>query len=258
MSVIININDLSLSFPKKNGELNVLDKINLSIKENEFISILGPSGCGKTTLLKLIGGIPPTNSKITGKILIKNETPINYKDNGKIGFAFQNPILLNWLKVFDNVKLPLKLLNKPNQVEKVLSTLETVGMKNFSESYPSELSGGMKQRVNLARTLVHNPSLLLLDEPFGSLDEISRLQLNYELSKIIKSGNYTTILVTHSIREALILSDRIIILTNRPGKIYKEYVPKSSGEKIIGFETTSEFNQELKELTKLFLSVNNE
>jgi len=254
----ININNLSLSFNTKDGHLKVLDDITLSIKRNEFVSILGPSGCGKTTLLKVIGGIEPSHSDIEGEVIINNLSPKSFKEDGQVGFAFQNPVLLDWLTVANNVRLPLKLLSIPNNETTINNSLTNVGMADFKNAYPSELSGGMKQRVNLARTLVHNPKLLLLDEPFGSLDEISRLQLNYELSSIVKSGDYTTLLVTHSLREALILSDRIIILSNRPGRVYEEYIPKQNGNKSIGYETSLAFNEELQVLTKKFLSIAND
>lgn len=254
----INIENLSLSFLNKEGKLDVLNDISLSIERNEFISILGPSGCGKTTLLKVIGGIEPNHSELKGTVTINNSSPKDFKANGQVGFAFQNPVLLEWLTVADNVKLPLKLLSIPNTEETITKSLNTVGMADFRNAYPSELSGGMKQRVNMARTLVHNPKLLLLDEPFGSLDEVSRLQLNYELRKIVKSGDYTTLLVTHSLREALILSDRIFILSNRPGKVYDVYMPKKKEDKSIGYETSIKFNEELKALTDKFLDVAND
>jgi len=254
----INIENLSLSFLNKEGKLDVLDDLNLSIKRNEFISILGPSGCGKTTLLKVIGGIEPNHSEFTGTVSVNNLSPKAFKENGQVGFAFQNPVLLEWLTVADNVKLPLKLLSIPNAEETITEALDTIGMSDFRSAYPSELSGGMKQRVNMARTLVHNPKLLLLDEPFGSLDEVSRLQLNYELRKIVKSGNYTTLLVTHSLREALILSDRIFILSNRPGSVYDVYVPNQQEDKSIGYETSIKFNEELKVLTDKFLAIAND
>lgn len=257
-SSYINIKNFSLSFNNRDGILDVLDNIFLSIKRNEFISILGPSGCGKTTLLKVIGGIEPAHSKITGQVEIDKLMPKSYKENGQVGFAFQNPVLLDWLTVADNVRLPLKLLSIPNAEETITKSLNTVNMVEFRNAYPSELSGGMKQRVNVARTLVHNPKLLLLDEPFGSLDEVSRLQLNYELSKIVKSGDYTTLLVTHSLREALILSDRIFILSNRPGSLYDVYLPKQNSDKSIGYETSIAFNEELKVLTNIFLSAAND
>ncbi len=255
----IQINNLSLSFGDKTNELRILDNINLRIYDSETLVILGPSGCGKSTLLKLIGGIT-LEAKTSGEVQINKKSPSIFKKDGKIGFAFQNPVLLRWRNVFENVILPLELKRFPTENDKIktLDTLKITGIAEFRNAYPNELSGGMKQRVNLARTIVHNPELLLLDEPFASLDELSRLKLNFELREIIKTHNYTTILITHSLREAILLGDRIIVLTHRPARLYKVFIPQLNQRIKAGIETTTEFNYELKRLTDLFLELEND
>jgi len=183
----VHINELSLSFGDKTNDLKVLNNITLNIPTSETLVILGPSGCGKSTLLKLIGGIN-LDAKISGIIKIDDKKPDDFKKDGKVGFAFQNPVMLRWRNVYENVILPLELKGILTEKDKIktIETLKITGIEDFKNAFPNELSGGMKQRVNLARTIVHNPELLLLDEPFGSLDELSRLKLNYELREIIK------------------------------------------------------------------------
>lgn len=249
----IDINNLSLSFGKKTNELQVLNNINLNVSKSETIVIIGPSGCGKSTLLKLIGGLN-LNANISGTITINDKLPFDFKQKGRVGFAFQNPVLLRWRNVFENVLLPLELRETITYIEKelVINALTLTGIEDFRNAFPNELSGGMKQRVNLARTIVHNPELLLLDEPFGSLDELSRLKLNFELKEIIRSHSYTTILITHSLREALLLGDRILLLTHRPARLYNTFIPKLEGEVKAGIETSTSFNKELKHLTDIF------
>jgi len=252
----IRIEDLSLSFFHNSYELKVIDKISFEVFENETIAVLGPSGCGKSTLLKLIGGLN-LDAIQSGNISIDQESPICYRKKGKTGFAFQNPVLLKWRNVFDNVMLPLELKNidSENSNKKVYEVLRLTGLKEFAFVYPNELSGGMKQRVNLARTIVHDPDLLLLDEPFGSLDEISRLKLNFILRRLLRMRKYTAIMVTHSLREALLISDRIILLTNRPSNVFYQFKPKLKNEVYPGIETSIEFNIELERLTHYFLKL---
>lgn len=255
-SNLIEIKNLTLAFNVDRNSLQVLNSISLNISNNETVVILGPSGCGKSTLLKLIGGLK-LNAEISGTISIDGKSPYNFKKNGNVGFAFQNPVLLRWRNVFENVLLPLELKGNitSNEKNQVIDALSRTGIIDFQNSFPNELSGGMKQRVNLARTIVHNPKLLLLDEPFGSLDELSRLKLNYELRGIIKSNSYSTILITHSLREALLIGDTIIILTHRPASIHKVFSNPLTEDIVPGIETSANFNKELKSLTEIFLEL---
>lgn len=203
------------------SSLHVLDEISFDINKEEFVSIIGPSGCGKTTLLKIISGlVKPTK----GEIIIK-ENPVEIAlKRREFGLVFQNPVLLPWRNALRNVELPLEILNYKTSRNPPKKLLEVVGLKGFEKFYPKELSGGMQQRVAIARALTFEPSILLMDEPFGALDEITRDKMNLELLRIWreeKSITSTVIFVTHSIPEAVFLSDRIIVLSERPAIVEK-------------------------------------
>jgi NitT/TauT family transport system ATP-binding protein len=217
MESIVKIRGLTKYFNK----LHVLDKISLDVKRGEFISIIGSSGCGKTTLLKIIGGLlRPTE----GEVKINACTPETALKRKEISFVFQNPVLFPWRNVIKNVELPLEILNYKDSRELPKRLLKIVGLEEFENFYPKELSGGMQSRVAIARALAFEPSILLMDEPFGALDEITRDKMNLELLRILKEERTiisTTIFVTHSISEAVFLSDRIIILSQRPAKVEK-------------------------------------
>ncbi len=216
MNKIIKVNDLS----KYYHQLQVLDTICFDVLEGEFISIIGPSGCGKTTLLKIMGGlIIPT----TGEAVIRDNQATLALERREIGFVFQNPNLLPWRNTLKNVELPSEIIGKNSlHLNKPRQLLELVGLKGFENAYPKELSGGMQQRVAIARTLAFKPSILLLDEPFGSLDEITRNKMNLELLRIWKEEKTelsAIVFVTHSIPESVFLSDKVIVLSKRPAKI---------------------------------------
>jgi len=211
---MIEIKNLRKEWKKGDVNLVAIDDISLSINKGEIISIIGPSGCGKTTLLKLITGLlNPTD----GSISIKEDFG-RRKSLKKLSIVFQNPVLLAWRNVKDNVKLPNEL-NNAEENNNVQERIDLVGLNGFEKHYPNELSGGMQQRVSIARALVLNPCLLLMDEPFGSLDEINRNKLNLELLKIWHQLKPTIIFVTHSIYEAVFLSDRVVVLSERPAKV---------------------------------------
>lgn len=220
----VSLTNVSLSFINGNNSLPVLKDISLEISAGSFITVVGPSGCGKTTLLKLIGGLLNKNDKqisLKGDILVGGMEPIQAKSSRIFGFAFQNPVLLPWRTVYSNVKLPLEIVghSNPQDGKKITNLLELMGILAFSDSYPKQLSGGMQQRVNIARSLVHNPSILLMDEPFGSLDELTRERLNCALLNIHKVKKPTVVFITHSLTEAAFLANKIVVLTNRPSKI---------------------------------------
>ena len=214
----------TLSFEFADTDTRVLEKIDLKVKPHEFISIIGPSGCGKTTVLKLLSDlIDVDGNKLSGKIKIFNSDPKNARQRNMIGFAFQDAVLLPWRNVKDNLNLPSELINKSNSdFWDADDLLNKLGLLDFKDAYPNELSGGMKQRLAIARTLIFQPSILLMDEPFGSLDASTREELNIELLKIWRLTNATVIFVTHSISEAIFLSDRVITLTKRPAQILHE------------------------------------
>lgn len=198
------------SLSKSFSDHKVLNNITFSLKKDEFISLVGKSGIGKTTLLKMIIGLTPPDR---GRI---EYNPILKVSAGLIGYVFQKPTLLPWRTAYDNVKLPLELLGRKIISEKIIGLIHLVGLKGFEKSYPHELSGGMQQRLSIARALIVEPKVLLMDEPFSALDEITRFTLSLELLRIWKSKNTSIssiIYVTHSIPEAVFLSDKILVLS---------------------------------------------
>ena len=216
----INIKDISHKYSNEDEDLLVLKDLSFSVGKDKFVSIVGPSGCGKSTLTKLIAGL---SIPYKGKIFISG-TPVD-SPRKSIGMAFQNPVLLEWRTTVDNICLPLEIvcpqMTRVQKIERATELLEMVGLKDFSQSRPSQLSGGMKQRVSLCRSLVHRPEILILDEPFGALDAFTREGLWRTLKVLKTSENFTCILITHDLREAIYLSDEVVILTDRPGTVKK-------------------------------------
>jgi NitT/TauT family transport system ATP-binding protein len=200
--------------------VTALGPLDLDIGKGEFVSLLGPSGCGKSTALRLIAGlVAPSSGELTVAHVSGEERP-----DRAIGFVFQEPTLMPWTSVRENVRLPLKLARLPaSETDKrVAAALERVGLSDFADSYPRELSGGMKMRVSLARALVTDPEILLLDEPFAALDEITRFRLNNDLLALWRDLKKTVLFVTHSVFESVYLSQRVIVMTARPGRISSE------------------------------------
>ena len=201
------------------GSTTVLEHIDLTIAKGEFVSLIGPSGCGKSTLLKLISGLTAATD---GSIQVDGMTPVNARET--ISYIFQDATLLPWRTVTSNVGLGLELERVSREVrkQKVQSLLDLVGLAHVARSYPRQLSGGMKMRVSVARALATRPRLLLLDEPFGALDEMTRDRLNEELLRLKTEQNWTAVFVTHSVAEAVFLSTRVIVLAPSPGRIAQE------------------------------------
>ncbi len=214
----VKCRDISKVFETKNGSLKALDEISFQTEEQEFLCILGPSGCGKTTLLKIIAGLlDPTEGGIIYEGSRSDETPLN-------SLVFQEHGLFPWMNVIDNVSFGLEMRGIGKRERYISSTevIEKVGLKRFVKNYPHELSVGMKQRVGLARAIVNDPAILLMDEPFGSLDAQTKLILQDELLTIWSQYRKPIIYVTHDIEEAVLLGDRVIVLTSSPGKIKEE------------------------------------
>ncbi len=216
-----------------------LEKLYLSIGEHEFLSLLGPSGCGKSTALRLIAGLgEPSAGRIEWPGGVAGP---NARD---IGFVFQEPTLMPWATVFDNVYLPLRLQGaaRAAAAPDVTATLAMVGLTGFEKAYPRELSGGMKMRVSIARALVMRPRLLLMDEPFAALDEITRFKLNNDLIELWRSQSWTVVFVTHSVYESVYLSSRIVVMSPRPGRVAAEHRIDAPYPRTEEFRTSTIYN----------------
>jgi NitT/TauT family transport system ATP-binding protein len=213
---MIELRDLSKSYASQDGPVEALRGLSFTIADGEFITIVGHSGCGKSTLLKIIAGLLPVSS---GTILVRGRHVTGPLSD--VGMVFQRPVLLKWRSIFDNVMLPIEMLRLPKAegAERARDLLKLAGLTEFSQHYPAQLSGGMQQRAAICRALVHDPSLLLMDEPFGALDVMTREDMNLELLKIWSQRRKTTLLVTHSISEAVFLADRVVVMTPRPGMV---------------------------------------
>jgi NitT/TauT family transport system ATP-binding protein len=217
LKMLIEASELSKIYRSRDGEpIHALHDIRFSIKDGEFVTIVGTSGCGKSTLLKILTG---TLSKTTGSITLQDQQIVG--PSRDLGIVFQAPVLLPWRTILENVLLPIELQgqNFVEYKERANELLKLVGLEGFEDKYPGELSGGMQQRVGICRALVHDPSLLLMDEPFGALDAMTREQMNLELLRIWRAHRKTVMLVTHSIPEAVFLADRVFVMSPRPGRI---------------------------------------
>ena len=212
----VRVEGVSKRFGAGADGLLALDTINLSVASGEFVAILGPSGCGKSTLLRIVAGLV---SQSSGRVLVGDETVRGPSDH--IAMVFQSPALLPWRTVLPNIELPVELKRLPRAPhrQRALELVKLVGLEGFEDRYPYQLSGGMQQRVSLCRALVCNPRTVLMDEPFGALDAITRDQMNAELQRIWLETRTTVIFVTHSIPEAIVLADRVVVMTARPGTI---------------------------------------
>ncbi|MCW5874281.1 MAG: ABC transporter ATP-binding protein [Anaerolineales bacterium] len=210
----LSVEKLSASFADRTGQLSVLRNLSFSVPRGQFVCVLGPSGAGKSTLLRLLAGLLPTNA---GRILFAGE-PVRGPQAG-VGLVFQDANLMPWRSALDNVALPLELRNNPDAIDRAWDMLQLVGLQGFELALPSELSGGMAQRVAIGRALVQDPQLLLLDEPFGSLDALTREKMGEELLRIWELEHKTVVMVTHDINEALYLADRVLVLGKRPASI---------------------------------------
>ena len=216
MEEILEIKNISKKYQHKNGETIAIENVNLKVKKGEFISIIGPSGCGKSTILSIIAGL---EKKTEGEIYIEGEQIDEI--SSKIGYMLQKDCLLEWRTIYDNVMFGLeikKIKNKEN-IQYAEELLKKYGLYEFKDKFPNQLSGGMRQRVALIRTLAVRPKILLLDEAFSALDYQTRIKVTVDIYQILKKEKITTVMVTHDITEAISMSDRVIVLTKRPGTI---------------------------------------
>ncbi|GAA0781001.1 ABC transporter ATP-binding protein [Roseibium denhamense] len=216
---VIDIEKLSLTFQTNDGPVHALSDIDLKIEEGDFVSFIGPSGCGKTTLLRVIADLEQPTA---GSITVNGLSPEQARLNRAYGYVFQAAALYPWRTIAKNIALPLEImgLSKAEQQERISKNMELVNLAGFEQKYPWQLSGGMQQRASIARALAVEPDLLLMDEPFGALDEIVRDHLNDQLHQLWDKTNKTVVFVTHSIPEAVYLSTKIVVLCPRPGRIY--------------------------------------
>lgn len=239
-SSFLTAKNLVVSFQDDKGELIALQDISFSVDEQEFVCVLGPSGSGKSTLLRILAGLlVPTFGQV-----VLSEQPIQ-GPHPKVGLVFQDPNLMPWRSVLQNVLLPLELDSTPktDAILQARKVLDLVGLSGFEDYLPRDLSGGMAQRVAIARALVHDPDVLLLDEPFGALDALTRERMGDELSRIWQSRRKTVVMVTHAIDEAILLADRILVLGSQPGKLVLDIPVNLQRPRAVQLRYTPEFGK---------------
>lgn len=245
----MQVHDLHITFAAENGGLQALQGVEFNIDQQQFVCVIGPSGSGKSTLLRVIAGLLEPSR---GEIIFNTSDD----DAVRIGFVFQQANLMPWRTVIENIMLPLDLLNINQQdaQNKALELIELVGLSGFEESWTQDLSGGMAQRVAIARALIQDPDLLLLDEPFGALDALTREQMGEELLRVWQTRRTTVLMVTHSISEALLLSDRVLCLSNRPGRIINDIKVDFPRPRQEALRYTPEFSELSRQLRAAILS----
>jgi len=230
----------------RGGTVDALQDVSMNVNEGELLSIVGPSGCGKTTLLRMIGGlIQPT----TGSVMVNGQELVGPVPD--VGFVFQHPTLFPWQTVLGNVLLAIRVkkLDRKKHTDKALDMIRLVGLGDFHDKYPWELSGGMQQRVSIARALMNDPKLLLMDEPFGALDALTREEMRVELLRIWEKLKVTAVFVTHDVTEAVLLSERVITMSRRPGKIIKTFnidLPRPRDLTVLGDARFSNYAKEIR------------
>jgi len=237
----LSIEDVSKRFGTRGRSIQALSSVTLKIPCGCFVVIVGPSGCGKSTLLRLVAGLEQPDN---GGVLVGNERPQIFRARGELGIAFQDPALLPWRTVRRNVALPLEVLGMPLRAhrQRIDELIGLVGLAGYADALPGQLSGGMRQRVAIARALVTNPSVLLLDEPFGALDQILRRSMNRELERIWMASPTTALMVTHSIDEAAFLADLVVVMDVAPGRITDTIAVPFSRPRSSGLFTSPEFH----------------
>jgi len=215
----VSVSKISKVFATRQGAVEALAEVSFGVAEGEFVAILGPSGCGKSTLLMMCGGLETASS---GRIAIAGTEVSGPRDS--VGIMFQDPTLLPWMTVLDNVLFPIRILGRPlrDHLDRARELLDIAGLGGFELSKPHQLSGGMRQRVAICRALVYDPAILLMDEPFSALDALTRDEMNVALLDVWERNRKTALFVTHSIREAVLLADRVIVMSRRPGTIIED------------------------------------
>ena len=235
---VIDARDLSLTFTTADGPVYALQGINLTVNDGDFVSFIGPSGCGKTTLLRVIADLEQATA---GTIAVNGMSPSQARMARAYGYVFQAPALYPWRTVEKNVGLPLEIMGTADAASRVKRNLELVNLGGFEKKFPWQLSGGMQQRVSIARALAVEPKLLLMDEPFGALDEIVRDKLNQQLLELWAATKKTVVFVTHSIPEAVFLSSKIVVMSPRPGRIIDVIETNLPANRTLDMRETPEF-----------------
>jgi NitT/TauT family transport system ATP-binding protein len=248
----IAISGVSKSFQTRNGTVQALQNIDLSIKKGEFVSVLGPSGCGKSTLMMLLSGL---DTVTTGRITVG--TKHIHGPNPDAGIVFQQDVLLEWRSALQNILIQAEIRGSDMKeaTERARQLLKMVSLQDFENSYPKELSGGMRQRVSICRALLHKPPLLLMDEPFGALDAMTRDQLQIDLLRLCAETDMTVFFITHSISEAIFLSDRVVVMSPRPGRIEKIIDIDLPRPRRLAMREDPRFVEYTRELTDIFKSL---
>ena len=246
---VISVKGLRKEYGTPRGTVLALDRIDFTVGEGEFVAIVGPSGCGKSTLLKILAGLLPATG---GEVRLRSVSITGPRRD--IGVVFQSPVLFPWRSVLQNVLLPadVQRLGRAQHQRKALDLLSLVGLGGFEHRYPWELSGGMQQRVAIVRALIHDPALLLMDEPFGALDAMTREQMNLELQRIWLERRKTVVFITHSIPEAVFLADRVLVMTPRPGRIAETVAVDITRPRSLEVMNTAEFGSFVARIRRHF------
>jgi NitT/TauT family transport system ATP-binding protein len=245
----ITVKAIGKRYASRHGPVTALDDVTFAVGEGEFVAVVGPSGCGKSTLLKILAGLLPA----TGGLALLRGTPIA-GPRRDIGVVFQSPVLFPWRTVLDNVLLPVDVqrLDRHRHQQAALDLINLVGLGGFEHRYPWELSGGMQQRVAITRALVHDPAMLLMDEPFGALDAMTREHMNLELQRIWIERKKTVLFITHSIPEAVFLADRVLVMTARPGRLMDDVRVDLGRPRPLEAMNTPEFGRHVKAIRAQF------
>ena len=249
---LIELRGVEKSYPSRSGPTQSLRPIDLDIADGEFVSVVGPSGCGKSTLLKLVAGLLPISA---GEIRLQQRRIAGPQTN--VGIVFQSAVLLQWRNVFDNVLLQAEMRGLPMKAARARAArlIEMAGLAGFERKFPWQLSGGMQQRVSICRALLHDPAVLLMDEPFGALDAMTREKMNVELQRIWLESRKTVLLITHSIPEAVFLSDRVVVMSERPGAVAAIYDIALPRPRSLDVMATPQFAQHTKTIRSHFYAV---